>query len=51
VSQYFQSRGISGQRLITIGMGEAMPVAGNGSETGRQANRRVEITMVPLTTG
>ncbi len=51
VSQYFQSRGISGQRLITIGMGEAMPVVDNGSETGRQANRRVEITMVPLTAG
>ena len=51
VSQYFQSRGISGQRLLTVGMGETLPVADNMSEGGRQANRRVEITMVPLTAG
>jgi len=51
VSQYFQSRGISGQRMITVGMGETLPVADNRSEAGRQVNRRVEITMVPLTAG
>ncbi len=51
VSQYLQARGINGQRLITVGMGELRPVADNGSPDGRQANRRVEITMVPLTAG
>lgn len=51
VSQYFQSQGISGQRMISIGMGEARPVADNSNTAGRQANRRVEITMVPLTAG
>jgi outer membrane protein OmpA-like peptidoglycan-associated protein len=51
VSQYFQARGISSQRLITVGMGEMRPVADNGTVEGRQANRRVEITMVPLTMG
>jgi outer membrane protein OmpA-like peptidoglycan-associated protein len=51
VSQYLQSRGIIAQRMITVGMGESMPVANNGTESGRQANRRVEITMVPLTAG
>ena len=51
VSQYLQSHGIMAQRLITVGMGKSMPVADNGTESGRQANRRVEITMVPLTTG
>jgi len=51
VAQYLQSHSISAQRLITIGMGENMPLADNGTESGRQANRRVEITMVPLTTG
>ncbi len=51
VSQYFQSRNITGERLITVGMGELRPVADNSSTSGRQANRRVEITMVPLTDG
>jgi outer membrane protein OmpA-like peptidoglycan-associated protein len=51
VSAYLQARSISAQRMITIGMGESMPVADNTSENGRQANRRVEITLVPLTAG
>jgi len=51
VSEYFVSRKISAERLIPIGMGELRPVADNDSESGRQANRRVEITMVPLTMG
>jgi outer membrane protein OmpA-like peptidoglycan-associated protein len=50
VSRYLQSQGIDGQRLITVGMGESRPVADNSSESGRQTNRRVEITMVPVTT-
>ena len=51
VSAYLQARNISGQRLITLGMGELRPVADNSSAVGRQTNRRVEITMVPLTAG
>ena len=51
VSQYLSARGITEQRLLTVGMGELRPVADNGSVDGRQANRRVEITMVPLTAG
>ena len=51
VSQYLTARGISKERLITVGMGELRPVADNGTEEGRQANRRVEITVVPLTAG
>ncbi|MGB5344702.1 MAG: OmpA family protein [Woeseia sp.] len=49
VAQYLQSQGINSQRLITVGMGEARPVADNSTADGRQANRRVEITMVPIT--
>lgn len=49
VAQYVVSQGINRQRLITIGLGEGMPVADNATASGRQANRRVEITMVPLT--
>jgi outer membrane protein OmpA-like peptidoglycan-associated protein len=51
VSQYLQARGIDNQRMITVGMGELWPVAKNDSTSGRQANRRVEITMVPVTAG
>lgn len=50
VASYLQSQGVDSQRLITIGLGETMPVADNSTEAGRQANRRVEITMVPVTT-
>ena len=49
VAQYLQSQGINGQRMITIGMGETMPIADNTTASGKQANRRVEITMVPIT--
>jgi outer membrane protein OmpA-like peptidoglycan-associated protein len=51
VSQYLLSSNIASQRLIIIGLGESMPVADNSQSSGRQANRRVEITMVPLTSG
>lgn len=51
VSSYLSAQGVIQQRLITLGMGESRPVADNSSNSGRQANRRVEITMVPLTSG
>ena len=51
VSSYLKGQGVMGQRIITLGMGESRPVADNSSEAGRQANRRVEITMVPVTAG
>lgn len=51
VAQYLASQGIDEQRLITVGMGENMPVADNSTADGREANRRVEITMVPVTSG
>jgi outer membrane protein OmpA-like peptidoglycan-associated protein len=51
VASYLKSQGLDGQRLITVGMGEEMPVADNSTASGREANRRVEITMVPVTAG
>jgi len=51
VSAYLSAQGVIPQRLITLGMGEKRPIADNASEAGRQANRRVEITMVPVTAG
>jgi len=49
VAQYLEAKGVATQRILTAGMGETRPVADNGTPEGRQANRRVEITMVPLT--
>lgn len=49
VAQYLRSQKIMDQRLITIGLGETRPVADNSTAAGKQANRRVEITMVPVT--
>lgn len=49
VAQYLQTQGVNNQRLITVGMGETAPVADNSTAAGKQANRRVEITMVPVT--
>jgi outer membrane protein OmpA-like peptidoglycan-associated protein len=49
VAQYLRTQGVIDQRLITVGLGEDMPVADNTTDSGRQSNRRVEITMVPLT--
>jgi len=39
--------GVNGSRLTTIGYGEMRPIASNGTEGGRQQNRRVEVRIVP----
>jgi outer membrane protein OmpA-like peptidoglycan-associated protein len=49
VAGYLSSHGVKQQRLITVGAGEAHPVASNDTEQGRSANRRVEMTIVPVT--
>ncbi len=49
VAQYFRTQDIMDQRLITVGQGESRPVADNSTASGKQTNRRVEITMVPVT--
>jgi len=51
VSRYLQAQGINPQRIIQVGVGELRPVADNTTEAGKQANRRVEITLVPITKG
>lgn len=50
VAQYLKAQGLEEQRMIVIGLGESMPVADNSKKSGMRANRRVEITMVPVTT-
>lgn len=51
VASYLVSQGIKRERLITVGAGEAYPIASNDTEQGRAANRRVELTIVPVTKG
>jgi len=43
-------KGISPDRLSAIGYGEYHPVASNDTRVGRQANRRVEIVIIPQIT-
>ena len=49
VSAYLMSREVRSDRLISVGAGETRPVASNDTDAGRQQNRRVEITILPLT--
>jgi len=51
VAQYFESRRVSPLRLATLGKGEGEPVASNNTESGRSANRRVEIYVEPVVGG
>jgi outer membrane protein OmpA-like peptidoglycan-associated protein len=48
VAAYLISRGVRPERLITVGDGEKHPIASNDTAAGRQQNRRVELTIVPV---
>jgi OOP family OmpA-OmpF porin len=47
VYEYFISKGVSPERMQTIGYGESRPVADNSSAQGRALNRRTEISAAP----
>jgi outer membrane protein OmpA-like peptidoglycan-associated protein len=49
VASYLGTRNVRTDRMITVGQGEGSPVATNDTDLGRQQNRRVELTLVPLT--
>ncbi|HJS78102.1 MAG TPA: OmpA family protein [Burkholderiales bacterium] len=49
VARYLEGKRVHSMRLATSGKGESQPVASNNSESGRQANRRVEIYVEPVT--
>ena len=49
VAAYLGSRGVDRSRMVTVGAGKDHPVASNETEEGRAQNRRVEITIVPVT--
>ena len=48
VASYLTGRGVMQQRMIVTGAGETRPIASNDTEAGRAQNRRVEITIVPV---
>ena len=45
VAAALQARGITGDRLETMGLGESYPVATNDTSAGREENRRVEVVL------
>src|SRR5262252_7828430 len=46
VAAYLKTRDVRSDRIITVGAGEAHPVASNDTPDGRQRNRRVERRLV-----
>jgi outer membrane protein OmpA-like peptidoglycan-associated protein len=49
VAQYLTGRGVDSRRIVARGYGQNHPIASNDTPQGRQQNRRVELTLVPLT--
>lgn len=48
VANYLVAQGVSSSRIIATGYGKLDPIATNTTEAGKQANRRVEVKIVPL---
>lgn len=51
VAEYLASRKVDPRRISMRGFGEARPLVTNATPQGRRQNRRVEITIAPLTAG
>jgi outer membrane protein OmpA-like peptidoglycan-associated protein len=47
VSSILMQNGVQPVRIDTVGYGEGRPIASNATATGRQQNRRVELTLLP----
>jgi OOP family OmpA-OmpF porin len=51
VKKYLVGRGIDEGRMTTKGFGKSMPVADNGTDEGRELNRRVELKVTESANG
>ena len=49
VSNKLSGYGVEQVRLDTVGFGETQPIASNNTASGREQNRRVELTLLPYT--
>jgi outer membrane protein OmpA-like peptidoglycan-associated protein len=49
VASYVNARGIDQQRILAFGRGLTQPIADNATAAGRAQNRRVELTLSPIT--
>jgi len=49
VATYLKASGVITDRIEKIGFGETQPIATNATKAGKELNRRVEITLLPIT--
>ncbi len=49
VASYLAQKNVVEARIESVGFGEKHPMADNGTDAGRALNRRVELSLVPIT--
>jgi len=49
VASYLRGQDIMDKRMVVRGYGEEYPIASNDTKAGQQRNRRVELTLTPVT--
>jgi outer membrane protein OmpA-like peptidoglycan-associated protein len=49
VSEHLLTKQVAEARIETVGFGEDHPIADNGTDAGRSSNRRVELSLIPIT--